>query len=128
MLASGLSIGVFFSMTPFFGFHLLLSILVAWCLRSSVLMAILGTAVGNPFTFPFILIAATYIGYLLFKYTNIEPFLPNSISIGSWEISIPWEVIMGGVVLGFIVGLCFYIVVYYFIIRNKKKNVIMQKK
>jgi uncharacterized protein (DUF2062 family) len=41
-------------MTPFPGFHFVLSCLLAWVIGGSILASVIGTAVGNPWTFPFI--------------------------------------------------------------------------
>jgi uncharacterized protein (DUF2062 family) len=42
------------SFTPLIGLHILLSVLAAWVSRCSVVAAVIGTVVGNPWTFPFI--------------------------------------------------------------------------
>ncbi len=53
-IAVGLACGAAISFTPFVGFHLVLAALMAWLLRGSIVAGLLGTAVGNPWTFPFI--------------------------------------------------------------------------
>lgn len=53
-IAGGFAAGAAISFTPFVGAHLLLAALVAWLTRSNVMAGLLGTAVGNPWTFPFI--------------------------------------------------------------------------
>lgn len=53
-IAAGVAGGVFASFTPFIGLHLLLGCAVAVVLRGNLLAAVLGTAVGNPLTFPLI--------------------------------------------------------------------------
>ena len=50
----GVSAGVFISFLPIPGFHFLLAALVAWCLAGNVVASALGTAFGNPLTFPVI--------------------------------------------------------------------------
>lgn len=52
-IALGLAVGVFVSITPFVGFHLILALMSAFLLRASLLGAAIGTAAGNPLTFPF---------------------------------------------------------------------------
>ncbi len=49
----GFAAGVFASWTPFVGFHILLSIGLAFVIGGNFVAAALGTVVGNPFTFPF---------------------------------------------------------------------------
>ena len=53
-IAGGFAWGAAISFTPFIGAHFVLSALLAWATRCNILAAILGTAVGNPWTFPFI--------------------------------------------------------------------------
>ncbi len=53
-IAAGFACGAAVSMTPFPGFHFLLAGLLAWAIGGSILASAIGTAVGNPWTFPFI--------------------------------------------------------------------------
>jgi uncharacterized protein (DUF2062 family) len=53
-IAGGFAAGAAISFTPFVGSHFVLAALIAWATRSNIVAALLGTAVGNPWTFPFI--------------------------------------------------------------------------
>lgn len=53
-IAAGFACGAAISMTPFPGFHFVLSAFLAWAIGASILSSAIGTAVGNPWTFPFI--------------------------------------------------------------------------
>jgi hypothetical protein len=53
-IAAGFACGAAISMTPFPGVHFVLSGLLAWMIGASILASAIGTAVGNPWTFPFI--------------------------------------------------------------------------
>ena len=53
-LAGGFACGAAVSFTPFVGFHFVISAFLAWIIRANVLAAVIGTVVGNPWTFPFI--------------------------------------------------------------------------
>ena len=53
-IAAGFACGAAVSFTPFVGLHFLISAALAWLLRVNILSAIIGTVVGNPWTFPFI--------------------------------------------------------------------------
>ena len=64
-IALGFACGVLTSFTPFFGFHILLAMLLAWMLRVSVVASALGTVVGNPLTFPIIITTSIEFGQLL---------------------------------------------------------------
>ena len=58
-VAAGFAAGVVASFTPFIGFHFLLAFAIAYLIAGNMAAAALGTAVGNPATFPFIW-ASTY--------------------------------------------------------------------
>ncbi|MFC4270603.1 DUF2062 domain-containing protein [Sneathiella chungangensis] len=53
-LAAGFAFGAAVSFTPLVGLHFIISGVLAWIFRASILASALGTAVGNPWTFPFI--------------------------------------------------------------------------
>ena len=61
-IALGVACGVSVSFTPFVGAHLVLAMVLAWCLRANVVASVLGTAFGNPWTFPFIWFSVLYTG------------------------------------------------------------------
>ena len=53
-IAAGLACGAAVSFTPFIGLHVLLAIVLAYAMRANVVAALIGTIVGNPWTFPLI--------------------------------------------------------------------------
>ncbi len=53
-VAAGFACGAAMSFTPFVGLHFVLSAILAWFLRANILASAIGTALGNPWTFPFI--------------------------------------------------------------------------
>ncbi|MCB1508878.1 MAG: DUF2062 domain-containing protein [Hyphomicrobiaceae bacterium] len=55
----GVASGVFASFTPLLGFHFILAALIAMVIGGNLLASAIGTAIGNPITFPFIW-AGTY--------------------------------------------------------------------
>ncbi len=61
-VAAGLAAGVVSSLTPFIGFHFLIAFAIAYLISGNMLAAGLGTAVGNPLTFPFIWAATWEVG------------------------------------------------------------------
>lgn len=58
-VAAGVAAGVFISWTPFIGLHLILAAALTYILAGNMLASALGTAFGNPLTFP-IIWSATY--------------------------------------------------------------------
>jgi uncharacterized protein (DUF2062 family) len=53
-IAIGLACGIAVSFTPLMGFHFLVAALLAWVMGGNFLASALGTAFGNPWTFPLI--------------------------------------------------------------------------
>ncbi len=53
-IAAGFACGAAISFTPFVGLHFILGGLLAWAIRANIVASAIGTAVGNPWTFPFI--------------------------------------------------------------------------
>ena len=53
-IAAGFACGVAMSFTPLVGVHILLALFLSWLIGGSLFSAIIGTIVGNPWTFPFI--------------------------------------------------------------------------
>lgn len=53
-IAAGIACGSAISFTPLMGGHFVLAATMAWLMGGNMVAALLGTAVGNPWTFPFI--------------------------------------------------------------------------
>lgn len=61
-IGRGFAAGVFVNFTPLFGFHLVLSMAIAWLIRANMLAAVLGTFIGNPLTTPIIAVVSVGLG------------------------------------------------------------------
>ena len=66
-LAIGFACGSMVSFSPFIGFHFLLAVIFAYILRGNIIASLIGTFIGNPFTFPFIWIFIYKVGNIFFK-------------------------------------------------------------
>lgn len=64
-IARGIACGVFASFTPLFGLHFFLAVFLAWVARGNVIAALIGTAAGNPLTFPFIAVLSIDLGHMI---------------------------------------------------------------
>ena len=53
-IAAGFACGAAISFSPLVGLHIVLGGIWAWLIRANIIAAVIGTAVGNPWTFPFI--------------------------------------------------------------------------
>lgn len=71
-ISRGIAAGVFTSFTPFFGFHFVVSGVIAWAFRGNILAALLATFFGNPVTFPVIAVLSMEIGSFLLG----QPIVP----------------------------------------------------
>lgn len=116
-VAAGVAAGAFASFTPYLGFHFIIAAAVALCLRGNVVASALGTAVGNPITFPFIYGATLGLGRFVLNGRHpetIEPFdLGYTLThLDFWHVWEPllWPMTVGGLILGSLVGLAAYLV------------------
>lgn len=119
-IAAGVAAGVLASWTPFIGFHFVLAFAIAYLVAGNMVAAALGTAVGNPLTFPFIW-ALTYKtgNYLI----GVESHPPHQRGIdlealfGRLDMSQLWgpvlkPMLVGGLPLGLACALGFYAATY----------------
>lgn len=83
-IALGFACGVFTSFTPFFGLHFIVAAAFAWALRSNVLASAIGTFIGNPVTFPFIIAINLELGSLIMG----SPIPDDFIDLGFTEMII----------------------------------------
>lgn len=115
-LAAGFASGAAVSFTPLLGLHFLLGFVLAFFTRGNLLASAIGTAVGNPWTFPFIFALAAESGELLlgdagmvvvpewsWKALAQEPF---GYLLSFLEAIVP--VIIGSVPIAVLVWLVFY--------------------
>lgn len=116
-IALGVAVGTFVSFTPLMGVHIALACALAWLLGANVVAAALGTAVGNPFTFPAIWLATYRTGsFVLGRGPQREGAAQNltdvffgtqgpwhDVIVGMWHPLI-WPMLVGGVPLGLIAG------------------------
>lgn len=77
-LACGFACGVAASFTPFVGLHFILAAVLAWVMRADILASAIGTAVGNPWTFPFIWV-------WLYKLGNWMGFGKNGVNVAELD-------------------------------------------
>lgn len=64
-VAVGVASGAAVSCFPFVGLHFILGFILAYILRGNMIAAAIGTAWGNPITFPFLFSASYQLGSLL---------------------------------------------------------------
>lgn len=128
-IALGVAAGAFASFTPFMGLHFIIAAAIALALGGSVVASAIGTAVGNPLTFPFIWLSTYNLGAMLLGYrqrTHVHINLPDNMLRllltepgrlwrAFWYAIDPYVIpmIIGGIPLGLACG-----VAVYFIVRS----------
>jgi uncharacterized protein (DUF2062 family) len=127
-IALGFAFGTFVSFTPFMGLHGFVAIILAYLFKASIPASILGTIVGNPWTFPLIWVWSLNFGNFIMHGTqathDVSSFtfsLENIIS----EFAFYWEhflfpMTIGGVPTGILAGLVAYLTLKYQIDKFRK--------
>lgn len=118
-IAAGFAAGVFSSFTPFIGFHFLLAFALAYLVAGNMASAALGTAVGNPLTFPFIWGATYELGQFFLTSRTIDGTAPSGIgrALTHMDFAAIWTpivkpMLVGGIPLGTAAGLLAYGLVF----------------
>ncbi|MGH1417623.1 MAG: DUF2062 domain-containing protein [Hyphomicrobiaceae bacterium] len=127
-VALGCAIGVFASVTPLFGFQMLLAGFLAIVLRANFASAMLGTFFGNPLTWPVIWAATYSAGCVILSiptglkldtfYQNVAQFidaltrLSLDTIIAAWNVLWPfvYPMLIGSLPIGFAAACAFYYV------------------
>ena len=121
-IALGFAAGAFASFTPFIGLHFILSFVIAFIIGGNMLAAALGTAVGNPLTFPLIWASTYKVGTLIaygeaktLSSGDMSRHLDGSLLEKSLDVLLPLikPMLIGSVPLGLVVGFFFYFTVFY---------------
>ena len=148
-IAAGCAIGTFASFTPFVGLHFAIAIALAWLVRGNFIAALIGTAVGNPLTFPLIWASTYQLGHAILRgeqAVQLPPFdrlfsLEFSIDALWRSIQTLWRLIqtlwpmiktmsVGSLPLGFLAGLVIYVIVYKSVAAyqtNRRKRLIRRR-
>ncbi len=127
-IASGLATGISVSFSPFIGTHIIQAVLIAYLSRASVVSALIGTVIGNPWTFPFMWWMAISFGAFLFESMGLpgSTSLPEHIGFSVlWEITktepllilLPWT--LGGYLIA-LLSWPFSYFVFYHLVRGAK--------
>lgn len=129
-IAAGFASGAAASFMPAIGLHFLMSFGLAWVVRGNMIAAALGTAVGNPLTFPIIYSTAYRLGKQILSYGDVpvpddedfnvelesELLLQEGVTLGTLEHLLPMLKVtaVGALPMGMIAFGVFYAVIYKF--------------
>lgn len=128
-IALGLAIGAGVSFSPLIMTHLIHAALFAFIARANIAAALIGTLIGNPWTFPFIWWASITLGSYLFGAFGLpaSTALPDNITFNIiWDliwhdparIFMPWMV--GGYLLCAIIIAVLY-PIYFYLVRSAQR-------
>jgi len=131
-IATGLACGACVSFTPFFGCHFIIALGYAWLLRGHFLASVIGTFVGNPWTFPFLFWMSfetgtkvlEFLGFDLFSSTDASSNLQDNsdsfyefLTHNCWDFYIPTA--LGGVICMILFWPLFY-ALFFLVVRSAK--------
>ena len=110
-IANGFALGAAVSFTPFIGLHFVIAGIIAWALRANLLASAIGTAVGNPWTFPGIWFGVLWLGSkILGRDMPDISFTDLSLTMIFDQFdAIAMPMIIGGIPAGAVAWVVFYI-------------------
>ena len=122
-LAIGFACGSMVSFSPFIGFHFFLAIIFAYILRGNIVASLIGTFIGNPFTFPFIWIFIYKVGNIFFKNDqNVSLELTfQSLFDQGYDILMP--MLIGSLIVSIPIWLISYFTLKFLMSSFKKRRV-----
>ena len=122
-LAIGFACGSMVSFSPFIGFHFLLAVIFAYILRGNIIASLIGTFVGNPFTFPFIWIFIYKVGNIFFNnHQNFSLELTfQSLFNQGYDILIP--MMIGSLIVSIPIWFISYFTVKFLMTSFKRRKI-----
>ncbi len=121
-IAAGFAVGVFISITPFFGIHTPMAIAAAFIFRLNKVTTITGAWVNTPFTVLPVLVASFKLGeYLL----GNQPRAFNlTLEQLSWSAIRPFAdaILLGSSVIGIVAAVVSYFACYWLVVRFRRKD------
>ncbi len=135
-IAAGFATGASVSFTPFVGFHFILAGIVAWIVRGNILTSAIGTAVGNPWTFPFIWAVTFQLGTSILGWEASGDIMPRMnemfssftivdlvndpvAALGPFLETIFLPMLLGGIIIGSLLWIVFYWPIFKLVSKYK---------
>jgi uncharacterized protein (DUF2062 family) len=123
-ISMGFAVGVFISFTPLFGLHSILAIAASFVLRINKVTCLTGSWVNTPFTVVPVLMASYRLGEYILGHQ------PEKIVLKDLSLSYAIELLqshgtpllIGTSLFGFAAALVSYAVLYYIIVRFRRKD------
>lgn len=144
-IAAGFASGAAVSFTPFVGLHFIFAAIIAWIVRGNILTSAIGTAVGNPWTFPFIWAVTYNFGInimggeatdnlmaeldLMFSSFTIVDLVNNPMeALGPFLNTVFLPMLLGGAIIGGSLWFFFYWPIYKLVSEYKIKRLKRRQK
>ncbi len=136
-IARGIAIGAFVGVTPTIPFHTILTLFLCAVCRANIIAAIaINWIVSNPITIPIEYYLSWKLGVVItgqpVSWDQVQQMLDELHSVGFFEavemifakfLQVLYCLIAGGLVLALPVGLlCYFLAVYFYFYRQKKKQ------
>jgi uncharacterized protein (DUF2062 family) len=123
-ISAGFAVGVFISFTPFFGIHTPLALAAAFLLRVNKITCLTGAWVNTPLTVVPVLMASYQLGEILIGGTPQKLVMKDLTLDFALELmeSHGMPILIGSSLLGFAAALVAYALLYYLIVRFRRKN------
>ncbi len=122
-LAAGVAAGVVASWTPFMGFHFFIAAFLAYVMAGNIIASALGTAFGNPLTFPFIWAASYNLGnfFLRDDFHDIQREIHLGKLVRQMDLSQLWDPVLKPMIVGcipfaIVFGLAAYLLTYFSVV------------
>lgn len=141
-ITAGLAAGAAVSWSPFLGTHFAQAIFAAWLLRASLIAGFIGTAWGNPWTFPFLLWFGYNVGVRICGLFGLDDssFLPDGMDFAHfiaqprdfmrYLFANPLQLLLPMTIGGYLCGLAFWPLAYaalYYPVRTMRKAYALQR-
>ncbi|WP_025270069.1 DUF2062 domain-containing protein [Hippea sp. KM1] len=125
-IAMSFAVGVFISISPFFGLHTVLAVVLSVLFKLNKLAAITGSWINNPWTTPLVYYLDYKIGaFILNDKTNfnLKPFtFEHYIHDGKNAF---WDILIGSVVFGLAASVVCYFLIKYAVGKYRGKKGVM---
>jgi uncharacterized protein (TIGR03546 family) len=119
-IAAGFAVGVFISITPFFGLHTPLAIAAAFIFRLNKLTTIAGAWVNTPLTVVPVLAGSYKLGRFL-RGKEIKPFVIKSLQWADMKVYAK-SLLLGSSIIGLVAAVIAYFLIYWLVVRFRRKD------
>ena len=114
-VSMGFALGVFISFTPFFGLHLIISIVASWFLKINIFSSIIGNLFGSIISYPLMAIGMLTVS----NQSTSKDWL--NIILHFIKTTIP--IFSGILIIGFILSvICYFLIMYTIEIFKKNRQ------